>query len=423
MSVRNKIKSLLPYSLSRRFGVFAGTNDFHELKIAFFSLFQRDFHNKKIIQKYEQQFAQKVGATSAFSFGAGRMALYAILKALDFKPGDEIILPAFTCVVVPNAMIYAGVVPVYADIHPETFNLDPTQIENRITAKTRAIYLQNTFGLISGYAEIREIVRKHGLKIIEDAAHSLGSKNNGVYSGSLGDVGFFSTDHSKVINTLVGGMVTTSDPVLAERLRQIQSQAGKLSSCIVRRILFSFIFEQIFYSPLLLWIGEPLFKILYRARLLFFFSDELEKSIPTNYPYPCPLPSPLAQIGIHQLSKLEINLAHRQKIAVECETVVGAYRTFSREIFTDSAWLRYSFMVPDRKDFEKFMNDRFTLGTWFTSVVHGRNTDLEKVGYTPGSCPVAEKVARSIVNVPTHPKIKKKLLVKKLKKYFNQHEA
>lgn len=414
----NSFKALLPSSVSKRYGVFAGTNRYSETLIALKSFFRGDFANTSDIQDYERKFAAATGSQHAFAFGAGRMALYAALQALELKPGDEVILPAFTCVVVPNALIYAGLVPVYADIDAHTFNLDPSQIEKHLTPRTRALYLQSTFGLISGYSQIRAIAERHQLLLIEDAAHSLGARTDGKPSGSLGDVAFFSTDHSKVINTVVGGMVTTSRKDVASRLRAIQAQTPRLSSSIVRRLLFTFVVEQVFFSNVLLWIGEPLSRVFGKLKWHFFFSDEMSVSLPQrNYPYPCQLPSPLALIGSSQLDQLSSNLDHRRKIAAECESILRANPQLSAEKFQNSAWLRYSFVVEDREKFESFMSDRFTLGTWFTSVVHGRNTDLEAVGYQSGSCPIAERIARTIVNVPTHPRIQSKTLMRKLREY------
>lgn len=140
------------------------------------------------------------------------MSLYVILEALGIGSKDEIILPAFTCVVVPNAMIYHGIKPVYVDIEPDTYNIDVSKIKEKITPQTKAIYAQHTFGIPCNMDCIARIAKDHGLIVIEDCAHALGASLNGRKVGSLGHVAYFSTDHSKVISTSTGGMITTKGP-------------------------------------------------------------------------------------------------------------------------------------------------------------------------------------------------------------------
>ena len=169
------ISSFTNISNMRRACIFTGTNRLTEVIIAFKSLvFGRNYKEESTIASYESLFAETVGSKFAFSFGSGRMALYSILCALDLSKGDEIIVPAFTCVVVPNAMIYKGVTPIYVDIDSKTFNINVSQIESRITPNTKAIYAQHTFGIPCDIEAIKLIAKKYNLYIIEDAAHSLG---------------------------------------------------------------------------------------------------------------------------------------------------------------------------------------------------------------------------------------------------------
>ena len=158
------------------------------------------------------------------------MSLYVILEVLGIGPGDEIILPAFTSVVVPNAMIYRGVKPVYVDIEAVTYNIDVSKIEEKITPKTKAIYAQHTFGIVFSMEVIGGIAEKHGLYVIEDCAHALGASLNGRMAGTLGHVAYFSTDHSKVISTSSGSMITTDDLEIAAKICEAQRS---LRSCLL----------------------------------------------------------------------------------------------------------------------------------------------------------------------------------------------
>src|SRR5205823_2123218 len=124
------------------------------------------------VQRYENAAAQYAGVPYAVSFGAGRMALYAILEAIDIENGDEVIIPAYTCVVVPNAIIYRGSKPLYVDISKQTFNIQSESIEKAITERTKAILLQHTFGQPCDIEAILAIARRHRLIVIEDCAHA-----------------------------------------------------------------------------------------------------------------------------------------------------------------------------------------------------------------------------------------------------------
>ena len=126
-------------------------------------------------QEIIEQIAKTGGFTGeVYTLFKGRVALYVILKAMGVSPGDEVIMPAYTCVVVPNAVLYFGAQPVYVDVNKETFNIDPTKSEAAITKNTRVVMAQNTFDLSSEIAGIRGIADKHGIAVVEDCAHGFG---------------------------------------------------------------------------------------------------------------------------------------------------------------------------------------------------------------------------------------------------------
>ena len=143
----------------KRFNIFSGTTNFKDWIFSFKLWIKHNYTNdEEIIKFYEKRFAQAVSSKHAISFGSGRMALYSILEALDIGEGDEIILPAFTCVVVPNALIYKSVVPKYVDISVRDFNMDVTKIEAMITEKTKAIYAQHTFVSLAICGKLKKLL-------------------------------------------------------------------------------------------------------------------------------------------------------------------------------------------------------------------------------------------------------------------------
>lgn len=392
-----------------KYNIFCGTNNFYELKRAIKNyLFLKDFNDRELILRFEETFSNTFKTKYAFTFGAGRMALFASLKALEISKGDEVIIPAFTCVVVPNSIIYSGAQPVYIDINPHDFNIDVNQIEKAITKNTKAIYAQHTFGIPCDIKSIKALAKKYGLFVIEDAAHALGGKLDGKHLGTLGDIGFFSLDHSKMINTHLGGVVVTNNEKISKKLKKIQSESPFLSNKLNRKILRTFIYEFLFFHPKLYKITKPFQYFIHKLNFNFYFLDELKTTMPKNYPYPCRLSSAQSEIGISQISNIENNLFHRRKLAKRLERQIGWYNYSDQEIEKYS-WLRYSFLIHNRKEFLIKTNKKLDMGIWFSSVVGGRENDLRKVGYIVGSCKIAEIVCNSIVNFPTHLRIKENL--------------
>jgi perosamine synthetase len=172
------------------------------------------------IETFEQEFARVLGSghVKACSMEYGRMALYFILKAMDFPPGSEIIVPALTFWVVPEMARAAGLRPVFADIDPATFTLSARAVERAITPNTRAVLPTHLYGMACDMDPILELARRHNLKVIEDCAHSLGATYKGQTVGTLGDASFFSFQAFKPLNTYGGGLAWTRDGDLAERV-------------------------------------------------------------------------------------------------------------------------------------------------------------------------------------------------------------
>jgi dTDP-4-amino-4,6-dideoxygalactose transaminase len=146
------------------------------------------------------------------------MAAYYIFKALDLPPASEVVFPALTFWVVPEMARVAGLKPVFADVDPGTFNLDPSALERAITPRTRAVVPTHVYGLPCDMDPIVAIARKHGLRVVEDCAHALGASYRGRPVGTFGDAALFSFQVLKPLNTFGGGAAFTRDAALAERL-------------------------------------------------------------------------------------------------------------------------------------------------------------------------------------------------------------
>src|SRR5437667_486601 len=201
------------------------------------------------IAEFEGRFADYHDLEYATASSFGRMAFYYILRALDLPAGSEIIFPALTFWAVPEMARCAGLKPVFVDVNPLTFNLDPNAIETAITERTRAIVPTHLYGRPCDMSEIMPIAEKHHLIVIEDCAQAVGARYRGRLVGTFGQASFFSFQMLKGINTYGGGMAMTNDVALASRVRhQAESEPLQSAPDLARRFVSGFI-SRIGISP------------------------------------------------------------------------------------------------------------------------------------------------------------------------------
>jgi dTDP-4-amino-4,6-dideoxygalactose transaminase/acetyltransferase-like isoleucine patch superfamily enzyme len=180
------------------------------------------------IERLEEAIAEICGVKHAIAVANGSDALYLALMAADVGPGDEVITTPFTFFATAGSIVRVGAKPVFCDIDPETFNIDPTQIEGKVTARTKAILPVHLYGQSADMDPINEIASRHGLTVIEDAAQAIGAKYKGRPAGSLGDmacISFFPTKNLGAFGD--AGMVVTKNDALAERLRKLRVHGSK----------------------------------------------------------------------------------------------------------------------------------------------------------------------------------------------------
>ena len=176
------------------------------------------------IRPFEQGIAEHIGLQDAVATSYGRMAYYYLLQALGLPSGAEVILPSLTFWVIPEITRVAGLRPVFVDVDPRTFNINPSSIESAITERTAAIVPTHLYGLPCDMDAVMAIAARHGLKVIEDCAHSLGARYRGRQVGTFGDGAFFSFQTLKPLNTYGGGLAVARDPDVLQRVR-VQAEA------------------------------------------------------------------------------------------------------------------------------------------------------------------------------------------------------
>ncbi|MBX4200633.1 DegT/DnrJ/EryC1/StrS family aminotransferase [Candidatus Parcubacteria bacterium] len=176
------------------------------------------------LQEFEKNLADFTGVKYAVAVNSGTSALHLIVRALGIGPGDEVITTPFSFVASSNCILYEGAKPVFADIDPNTLNIDVPKIEKKITKKTKAILAVDVFSQPADYGALKKIAKKHKLFLIEDSAEALGSEYKGKKCGSFGDAGVFAFYPNKQITTGEGGAVLTNNKKIADACRSMSNQ-------------------------------------------------------------------------------------------------------------------------------------------------------------------------------------------------------
>jgi len=361
----------------------------------------------------KQLFAQSISSfleidcDKVFLFWKGRVALYALLKSMGVEEGDEVILPAYTCVVVPNAIIYLGAKPVYVDVSTRAYNMDIKAVLAAISDRTKVIICQNTYGLSSDLVELKKIASEHGIYTIEDCTHGFGGYYQGISNGLSCDAAFFSTQWNKPFSTGIGGFAITNNKSLANRLAKLNLDlvAPSLKELNNLRVLYfvrRYLINDFSYWPLV-----RLYRWLSRNNLVVGSSSGEEiNSVVMPEGYFKAFSNIQAKEGARTLPALAGDLGARKKNScLYNQILIDAGKCHvSEDLFDDHSFLKYPLLVKDR---DKFMalaeKSRVSLGEWFLTPLHPVEGDLSPWGYEYGKYPVAEYLAEHVVNLPTTP--------------------
>jgi perosamine synthetase len=355
----------------------------------------------KEIQELEREFENYLGVRHAVSFNSGRSAFLAILNSLGLNKNDEIMLQAFTCNAVPNPVIWSGLKPVYVDCNEKTFNLDLEDLKRKISPQSRAVVVQHTFGLPAEMDEISEICRQNNLILIEDCAHSLGAEYKHKKVGNFGRVAFFSFSRDKVMSSVYGGMAATNDEDLAEKIRNYQEKIGYPS--------FFWIKQQLLHPVLMNWLILPTYRILGKYLLVSFQWLKIlskavhwkeKRGLRPGY-FPKRMPNAMAILALNQFQKLDRFNNHRKEIAgfYYNELKGSSFRLPEN----DGIFLRFTVRYEKAGEIiKRAWQKNLLIGDWYQSPIAPDDTKLEKMKYVRGSCPAAEKLAKTTFNLPTH---------------------
>ena len=338
-------------------------------------------------------------------FWKGRVGLYALLRALGVREGEEVVLPAFTCVVVPNAILYLGAKPVYVDVNPETYNLETGLLEGAIGPRTRAIMAQNTFGLSADLDPMLKIAQKYKIPVIEDCTHGFGGSYQGRPNGTIARASFFSTQWNKPFSTGWGGFTAIRDEGLAKMVGAWEAELPQPTAGQERMLAMQLWVRKNLLHPAVYWPVLRLYRKLSQMNIIPGSSEggELHTTImPEGYLLAGGRVQ--AREGLTQLARWPAIAKRRLEIAAIYDKTLEELGIFTPKAppHIQHAYLKYPLLVRDRKAFFALAErHRIRLGDWMLSPIHPVMENWAQWGYQPGSCPVGERLSRHVVNLLT----------------------
>lgn len=323
------------------------------------------------IAEFEQIVADYVGAKYAVAISNGTSALHAACFAAGIGPGDEVITTPLTFAASANCVLYCGGTPVFADVDARTYNIDPEDIQKKITDKTRAIIAVHLAGQPCDMDEIHSIAREHNLIVIEDGAHALGSVYKGKKIGSLSDMTTFSFHPVKPITTGEGGMIVTNNESLYKKLLLFRSHGITRDDSLMNRNDGPWFYQQLDLG--------------YNYRI-----TDIQ-----------------CALGCSQMKKLDRFLKRRKEIVMRyneafagCDNIVTPYQLPE----TESGWHLYIVQIKnhDRKKVFETLRDR-GIGVNVHYIPVYMHPYYQEHGYADVHCRNAEEVYRNIISLPLYP--------------------
>ncbi len=374
----------------------------------------------ELLEKYRSKLLEPFSKEhECFLYWKGRVGLYAILKAAGVGEGDEVILPAFTCVVVPNAIIYLKAKPVYVDIQRTSLNAGFEDIRKARTDRTKAVIVQNTFGLSSELDQISTWCRQEGILSIEDCTHGYGGQFKSKPNGSFCDAAFYSSQWNKPFSTGIGGFVITAHDEHKQGLRELSKKLITPSWTERLSLSLQYFAKEKLLTDANYWNLLRLYRRLTKAGLLTGSSSgtEIENTaMPQDYFKA--FSEVQARKGIKELKHLDQVIDQRKQAAhtyTEFLEKHGKYHVIS-ELHRDHSFLKYPILVKERENFFKLAEAaKIRLGDWFISPLHPVKGDLSPWFFDRNEFPVSNEVSSQIVNLPL------KVDLNKVQRFLEKH--
>ena len=344
------------------------------------------------------------GGGRCFPLAKGRVALYVGLRALKLPAGSKVLLPGYTCVVVPAAVRHAGLVPMYLDIDPETYNLDPVLLKDVPSHDVAALLVQHTYGIPCDMDAIRKWANAHSISIIEDCCHTFGGRTGGRLCGTFGKFAFMSGQWNKPFSTGLGGMLLTNDDDVTTEVSRIMREEIH-SPGFWRNLRLKA--QMALYD----WCVRPetnaLMMHLYRwsSRVGLTIGSSSPGEIAGNIPddYFTSMARCQVSRGVRELKQIRENMSHRSRLTELYSRRLPDIGFQAPRLDRSLPLVRYPVRVANKGGFLRLAErKRMEIGNWFECPLHPASTPLGKFGYRPGMCPQAERASGEVINLPTH---------------------
>jgi perosamine synthetase len=345
-------------------------------------------------------------AEDTFYFYRGRVALYALLRAMNIQPGDEVLIPGFTCIAVPSPVLGMRARPVYVDIDPRTYNIDPAELERKVTSRSKVIVAQHTFGIPCDMDPIMATAQRYGLAVIEDTCHVWGSRYRGKDLGSIGAAAFYSYDPGKPFIIGMGGAATVNSEKLHAKMTNLYKSFKKPRAVETAKLHLQYVAHRLTKHPRLFWGVRDLYRFLSKngVAIATWTSDAFEGRLGPDYEKGLSL-SLKARLSALVL-KGDSVISRHKRLAEQYEQGLRAMGISGLGINSDceAVLICYPLQVTNKaRLLKEARRSRVELGDWFSSPVHPLSEpEWKAVDYQKGGCPVAEEVSRHIVTLPCH---------------------
>jgi len=342
------------------------------------------------------------------TFFRGRVALCAILNALDLRRDDSVALQAFTCVAVPEAILAAGTRPRFVDVAENSFTMDPLDLERKLEPRTKAIIFQHTFGIPGWIGEVAEIAKRKGIPLIEDCCHSYLSTANGRDIGSFGTASFYSFEWGKPLVAGMGGSAVTSDDGLREKLHRRHDALQDPPMARRLRIELEYLGYRVMFRPALYWVAKRLKGALGKLGVVeSSYNGHYGEGASSDFQFRM---SPSCRL------RLESAVGNIQGVADNSDWISRQYRDRIRCQYVTHPWIhpgsnvvfgRYPLTSPHKDTIMRLASRAMVeVAGWYSSPVHPLIPHQWKsVGYARGSCPNAERRAAEVLTLPTHSRV------------------
>jgi dTDP-4-amino-4,6-dideoxygalactose transaminase len=341
-----------------------------------------------------------------FTYYRGRVALYAILRSLGIGPGDKVIIQAFTCLAVPEAVAATGATPTFVDIQPQGYNIDSTILEAHIGRETKAIVVQHTYGIPADMRPILEIAGRHGLPVVEDCCHTYYSRTDGQLVGTLGAAAFYSFEWGKPMVLGLGGAAVVQDPQVRARLAAAhRSEFGSPPVSRQMRLEAQYLAFALFYRPALYWFVRGAYRLLSALRIAEGSYHSLSTDRAPDFQW---------QMAPLLTRRMADGLARLPVAAQTAREVVRLYRARIRGGVVhphldeqNDVLVRYPLRVRSKaRLLAAARKARLELAGWYSTPVHPIPLEQSRfVGLDPAGCPNAVRRCDEVVSLPVNGRV------------------